>query len=175
MPKENKVTAQSIRDLCKEIASEAGHLLVCDNDAICIYQDLIGHAAVEENIELANDPALMESFYRIYGVAYGTTAAIKYYLNNSDKILEMKADLDYNKDKIAQLDSQLETERKTVKFWNDKADEYREKLNESKQDMDGTIKALEMVRKENIELKAKLYDLQNTIMEMEKLQKEKSN
>lgn len=165
------VKEKTIRELCKSVAGNCAHLLDINNDAVTVYQDLIGHATVEENMELANDPALMETFYRIYGVAYGTTAAIKYYLNNSDKILEMKADLDYNKDKIAQLDSQLETERKTVKFWNDKADEYREKLNESKQDMEGTIKALEMVRKENIELKAKLYDLQNIIMEMEKTQK----
>ncbi len=171
MAEAKAITDTNIRDLCKKIASNVAHLLVYDNDAIVIYQDLIGHATVEENKELANDPALMETFYRIYGVAYGTTAAIKFYLNNSDTIAELKADLEYYKDKVEQFNTQLETERKTAKCWRDKADELQEKLYKAEEDKEKTISSLETVRKETIELKAKLYDLQNIIAKMEKTSK----
>lgn len=159
MAKGDKVTEKTIRELCKGVVGGWLPLMANDNEAIVIYQDLIGHATVEENRDLANDPALMETFYRIYGIAYGTVAAIKFYLTNSDKIAAMQADIEYNKDKVKRLETQLETERKTSKFWNDKADEYKDMFEESKCGMEETQKVLNDKDRLIMALKAKLYDL----------------
>ena len=93
----------NIRDLCNRVARESGHLLDLHDEAVTVYQDLIGHATEKENVELCNDPALMETWYRIYGVAYGTCAAIKWYLSHSNKVTEMIADKEYyeNEAKVA--------------------------------------------------------------------------
>ena len=151
------IKEKTIRELVNRVA--ASHVLdVNDGDRVK-YQDLIGHATLEENAELANDPALNETFYWIYGAAYGTTAAIKFYLNNSNKIAELQADLEYNKDKVTRLEKDLEEQKQLAKTWEEEVKTESKKLAEARRDMDGTVQALEMVRKENIELKAKLYDL----------------
>ena len=158
MAKETKVTEKTIEELCKKVASNSGHLLPNDEDAVVMYQDLIGHATVEENRDLANDPALMETFYRIYGVAYGTVAAIKFYMQNSNSVQAKRDDL---------------------KMYEDMADKYREKIAEQADIITGLNKMmaeaemkevrlnnevsqlnaqLETRDREIMELKAKLYD-----------------
>ncbi len=57
-----EVKEKTIKELCRRVA--ATHMLdKLDDDTVVAYQDLIGHATMEENKELSNDPALMETFY----------------------------------------------------------------------------------------------------------------
>ena len=154
-----KVTETSIRELCNRVASDPGHLLANDNDAITVYQDLIGHATVEENKALANESALNETFYRIYGVAYGTVAAIKFYMQNSNKVYNLEAELDDYKEELERLRTMHKNSEERAKFWEDKSEEYKGQLEEAKRDMEGTVNELEKRDKEIMELKAKLYDL----------------
>lgn len=149
---------KNIKDLCKRVARD--RRLDLNDEAIVQYQDLIGHATVEENQELANTPELMETFYWIYGAAYGTVAAIKFYLNNSDKIADLQCEKEEYKAKAEKTAKELETARGSIK-------ELEGQLKECKRDMDGTVGQLEEQRRINkvqdeeiTRLKAKLYDLQ---------------
>ena len=157
----------TIRDLVKRVARE--RRLDLNDEAIVQYQDLIGHATVEENQELANTPELMETFYWIYGAAYGTVAAIKFYLNNSDKIADLQCEKEEYKAKAEKTAKELETARGSIK-------ELEGQLKETKRDMDGTLKELDAYKgvvntqdREIMKLKAKMYDL------MEEISKPKEN
>lgn len=157
---------QTIRELCKRVARE--RRLDISDEAIVQYQDLIGHATVEENQELSNTPELMETFYWIYGVAYGTVAAIKFYLNNSDKIADIQCDREEYKAKAKQLEDELFVARGSIK-------EFEGQLKETKRDMDGTLQELNRYKniidvkdKEIIRLKAQMFDLMEEIDELRK-------
>ncbi len=158
MPKEI-IKETTIRELVNRVARESGHILDLHDEAVVVYQDLIGHATEEENTELCNDPAVNETWYRIYGVAYGTTAAIKWYLNHSNKIAEMQCDLEEYKAKASKLEEDLGEAKKAVGVQKANAETLNSQLYECKRDMDGTLKALKKKDDEIIQLKAKLYDL----------------
>lgn len=168
MAKESKVTEKTIRELCNRVASNSAHLLPNDEEAIVVYQDLIGHATEEENSNLANEPALMETFYRIYGVAYGTVAAIKFYMDHSNRVYNLRAELDDYKEELEEVRTRLKNSEERAKFWEDKSNEYKEELKKKQHDIDETCMTVEMLRKESMELKAKLYDLQSEIEVMRK-------
>lgn len=153
------IKEKTIRELVNRVASESGHLLPLNNEAVITYQDLIGHATEEENTELCNDPALNETWYRIYGVAYGTTAAIKWYLNHSNKIAEMQADLEYYKREAEAAKEKIDDAKKAAGVQKANAETLNSQLYECKRDMDGTLKALKAKDDEIIQLKARLYDL----------------
>ena len=149
---------KTIRDLVKRVARE--RRLDLNDDAIVQYQDLIGHATVEENQELANTPELMETFYWIYGAAYGTVAAIKFYLNNSDKIADLQCEKEEYKAKAEKTAKELETARGSIK-------ELEGQLHETVRDMDGMSREVEDLKSiidddqtEITRLKALLFDLQ---------------
>ena len=148
---------KTIRELCKRVA--ATNSLDTGNDAIIAYQDLIGHATMEENQEISNTPELVESFYKVYGVAYGTCAAIKFYLNNSDKIADMQCDIEEYKAKAEKEHNDLVEARQYIL-------ELEGRVKECKRDMDGTLKQIELLDgaiserdAEIVQLKAKLFDL----------------
>ena len=151
------VKEKTIKELCRRVA--ATHMLdKLDDDTVVAYQDLIGHATMEENKELSNDPALMETFYWIYGAAYGTVAAIKFYMQNSNKVENIlaerdtyKADYEGLKETKRLLSEQLETAKKN-------SETLCDKLYEAKQEIDDTLKKLKTKDAEIVELKAKLYD-----------------
>ena len=151
------VKEKTIRDLCKRVASTHG--FDTDNESIVAYQDLIGHATEEENTELCNDPALNETWYRIYGVAYGTCAAIKWYLNHSNKVTEMVADKEYYENEAKAAMKKIDELKKQVEVQKGNAVTLNNQLYEIKRDMEGTVKELASKEKEIIELKAKMYDL----------------
>ena len=158
---------KTIRDLCKRVAA-TGMLDKMDNDTVVQYQDLIGHATVQENSEIANTPELMESYYRIYGASYGVVAAIKYYVEHSDKMIDLRYDLGEYKaisekqaDEIAKLKEDL--------------GRVMGQLSEAKRDMEGTLGELEFQKSlvqihadENVRLKAKLYDLTEEVNQLRK-------
>lgn len=151
------VKEKTIKELCRRVA--ATHMLdKLDDDTVVAYQDLIGHATMEENKELSNDPALMETFFWIYGAAYGTVAAIKFYMQNSNKVENIlaerdtyKADYEGLKETKKLLSEQLETAKKN-------SETLCDKLYEAKQEIDDTLKKLKTKDAEIVELKAKLYD-----------------
>lgn len=151
------VKEKTIKELCRRVA--ATHMLdKLDDDTVVAYQDLIGHATMEENKELSNDSALMETFYWIYGAAYGTMAAIKFYMQNSNKVENIlaerdtyKADYEGLKETKRLLGEQLETAKKN-------SETLCDKLYEAKQEIDDTLKKLKTKDAEIVELKAKLYD-----------------
>ena len=160
------VKEKTIRELVNRVARESGHLLDMNDDAVVVYQDLIGHATTEENQELANDPALNETFYRIYGVAYGTTASIKFYLNNSDKVAELQYQREEYKAAFEDKCKELETANERIKAREKEVDklcenieELKGRLAETKRDMEGTLKVLNDKDRLIMALKAKLYDM----------------
>jgi len=117
------VKEKTIKELCRRVA--ATHMLdKLDDDTVVAYQDLIGHATMEENKELSNDSALMETFYWIYGAAYGTVAAIKFYMQNSNKVENIlaerdtyKADYEGLKETKRLLGEQLETAKRIQRHY----------------------------------------------------------
>lgn len=130
--------------------------------AICDYQDMIGHSSEEQLAELANGKQ-NETFYRIYGVAYGTIAAIKFYCKHSNKLAEIIEEHDE-----ARLDAEEEAEKQkeAAERWEARYNEQFSRREEAEAsgcrliDENVTLaKELEDERREITELKAKLYDL----------------
>ena len=164
---------KTIRELCKRVASTRT-LDKLTPEVIVQYQDLIGHASVEENRELSNTPELTETFYWIYGEAYGTIGAIKFYLENSNYVRNMKEKLEANELDIEDLKAINESIEKRAKYWEDIAVERKGQLEEAKRDMDGTMKRLEDSELVITALKAKIYDLMEEIADLqEQIKKEK--
>ena len=82
------------KDLVQTIKTiQSSHIMDCTEQAICDYQDMIGHSSIEQLEELANG-AFIDTFYKVYGLAYGTGEAIKFYCQHSDKIKSLKDDLE---------------------------------------------------------------------------------
>lgn len=139
-------------DLVKLISTTAitGGLDV-SQEAINEYQDMIGHSTAEELRTAANGKN-NETFYRIYGHAYGTTEAIKFYMKNSDKVQEILHERD---DWQAQAEEEEERAKSMTRQYLAVNKQYGEALEELTA-AQGTIEAQAA---EIIELKAKLYDL----------------
>ena len=131
----------------------------CSPEAICDYQDMIGHSSIEQLAELANSDILKEAFYKVYGEAYGTVEAIKFFCKNGQKIQDILAT---NADQTAEIDrlNFLLTEQK-------KDTEAQKKAREEIQSEYATLAnqnmkqaaEIETLKAQMQELKAKLYDL----------------
>ena len=162
----SNVKEQTIRELCNRVA--ATHMLdKMDDETVVAYQDLIGHATIEENRELANDPALMETFYWIYGASYGTVAAIKFYMQNSYKVSDMKDELALAQATIEEKDKSIHALENAISKLTDKLNDTTELINTVKDKAESMDKLIEERDKEILTLKAKLYDAQNTIRDYE--------
>ena len=152
---------KTIRELVSRVASTGG--FDTDTESIVQYQDIIGHATEEENHELANTPQLMESFYRIYGCAYGTVAAIKFYLDNSDRICNLRTELDAVK-------GCYENQKNATEVQKERAEDYKAKLEKAEENiktLEGEVEFQKKINSVNADeitrLKAKLYDLQEEV------------
>lgn len=150
-------------DLVKLInmAAATGGLDVT-NEAICEYQDMIGHSSIEQLEEMANGEQ-RETFYRVYGVAYGTIAAIKFYCENSRKLAGIIAEHDEARLEAEERANQME---RTAEQWKKDCEAWEERYHKCNEDRAGHeweeahAKAeLEDAQREITELKAKLYDL----------------
>ena len=158
---------KTIRDLCKRVAA-TGMLDKLDNETVVQYQDLIGHATVQENSDIANTPELMESFYRIYGAAYGVTSAIKYYVDHSDKMIDLRYDL-------GEYKAISEKQADEIKKLNDDLARVMNELSEAKQDIKTSLGETEfqktivkVTEEENTRLKAELYDLMKEVEQLKR-------
>lgn len=141
------------------------------NEAICEYQDMIGHSSIEQLNELANGPQ-KETFYRVYGVAYGTIAAIKFYCENSKHLAGIIEEHDE-----ARIDAEEQAARmeRTAQQWKEDSERWEARYNEQFERREEAEKAgcriidekselqkqLEEAQREIVELKVKLFDLMN--------------
>lgn len=121
-------------------------------EAVCEYQDMIGHSTEEQLTELANDKNRRRSFYWVYSLAYRVEDLLNFFIKHDESIFNLK-----------QAKDELEADK----------DELTEKLRETKEDLSKTRNDLQLIdikckqaehevielKAEIIELKAKLYDL----------------
>lgn len=138
---------------------QASHVMNCTDEAITRYQDMIGHSSIEELTELANTDVYKETFYKVYGIAYGTTEAIRFYLKNSNKIkdlLEEKADIEADRDLYLY---QKQEKEKELKETSDNLRAYIQKTDEQAKRAEKAEAQITELEAENQALKAKLYDL----------------
>lgn len=59
-------------------------------EAVCNYQDMIGHSSREQLAELANDENRRRSFYWIYSTAYRFDDVINFYIRNDRKLCDLR-------------------------------------------------------------------------------------
>lgn len=167
------VKEKTIRELVNRVAAGTGY--DTDMESVCAYQDLLGHATIEENRELANDRALNEAFYRIYGVAYGTLAAIKFYMDNSNKVTDLKGELEDYKVSYEGKCKELQIAQERIEAQKEKIATLEGQIAECKRDMDGTLQNIQYRDDDIIRLKAKMYDLMEEVeMLRAKVRKEQS-
>lgn len=145
-------------ELVKKVQSESGHILATDEASICEYQDMIGHSSVEDLAELANG-VYKETFYRVYGMAYGTIEAIRFHCQHGEKILEicrrndeLQADVEDLTDTLKRKDEQIARKQET-------AEKFQQGYEKALADIKAAEERAAKAEAENIALKAKLYDL----------------
>lgn len=145
-----------LRELTNEVARTG--MLDVSEEKVLEYQDLIGHASVEENQSLLNS-TLMESYLRIYGVAYGTNAALRYYLQNSDAQREKDV-------KIASLERDIKARDKRIEELEDENTKYLQNISENsnlynklERERGEWEQNYHVLQEEMIKLKARLYDM----------------
>lgn len=143
-------------ELIKRTQATGG--LDVDEKSICEYQDMFGHSTEEQLAELSNG-VYKEIFYRIYGYAYGTVAAIRFHCQHGEKILnicrrndELNADVEDLTDTLKKKEEQIAKKQETAEKFQQG---YEKALNDIKAAEDKAAK----LEAENIALKAKLYDL----------------
>ena len=141
------------------------------NEAICEYQDMIGHSSIEQLNELANGTQ-KETFYRVYGVAYGTIAAIKFYCENSRKLAEI---IEEHEEAALDAEERADEAERKAKQWKESAEAWQNRCIEQSQRREEAEKEgcriidekselqtqLEEAQREIVELKVKLFDLMN--------------
>lgn len=128
------------------------------NEAVCDYQDMIGHSCEEDLEELANGN-YKEAFYRVYGVAYGTVEAIRFHCKHGKKIIELF-------DRIADLETLSNTQadrinslEKINEEWIERTEKTRQAWEKAEKEKIELLKKIDELEAKNQELKAKLYDL----------------
>ena len=128
------------------------------NEAIAEYQDMIGHSSIEQLREAANGKN-NETFYRIYGHAYGTTEAIKFYMKNSDKVAEILTERDEAEFNAEEARRDADKAKDRAEFWKKEADNTAKAATEFETNLKEALRKIELQAREIIELKARLYDL----------------
>lgn len=146
--------------LLKQTQATGG--LDISTEAICEYQDMIAHSHDDQLEELANGN-LKESFYRVYGYAYGTVEAIRFHCRHGRKIIEMISENDSLKADVEDLRVEVQKARETAeKFrdsWEDVAQKAAQQENEFKRQAAEQENEIKRQAAEIITLKAKLYDM----------------
>lgn len=156
----------TIEELCKEVART--HSLDVSDEKAIEYQDLIGHASTQELDDVSNMPELIETFYRIYGVAYGTPAAIKFYVEHSDRQIDMRMQLDDAKETLKKKDSRIKELEDGLMEIKKSFEENKELMQEIEKEARKRDTALRSSDEENVRLKAEIYDLTKEVEAMKK-------
>lgn len=142
--------------LLKKVQTTGG--LDCDQASICEYQDMIGHSTQEQLKDLSNG-VYISTFYRVYGLAYGTTEAIKFYMKNSDKVYNLMLDRDSLKCDLEEMKDKYDKQVLESKKNFDTAQKMRDAWEAEKAEKENIKKELEAAHEEIIRLKARLFDL----------------
>ena len=156
----------TIEELCKEVART--HSLDVSDEKAIEYQDLIGYASTQELDDVSNMPELIETFYRIYGVAYGTPAAIKFYVEHSDRQIDMRMQLDDAKETLKKRDSRIKELEDGLMEIKKSFEENKELMQEIEKEARKRDTALRSSEEENVRLKAEIYDLTKEVETMKK-------
>lgn len=127
-------------------------------EAICHYQDVLGHSCEEEH-EKAAESGYRETFYRLYEEAYGVVATINFDRKHSRYARELR-------ERVDDLEATCEEQKTYIKVCEAKAtDEVKRrgdvetKLRQATEEADRCKKHIHELEDEVIRLKAKLYDM----------------
>lgn len=142
--------------LLKQVQSTGGLDVSCE--AICEYQDMIGHSCEEDLAELANGP-YKEAFYKVYGYAYGTVEAIRFHCKHGEKIRELFDAIADWEEKHARISEANKLLNEQLDNRQDMAEKFREAWEKEKTEKEKAQARIAELEKENQALKAKLYDM----------------
>ena len=154
----------TILDLCKEVARTGS--LDTREEKLIEYQDIIGHSDTQTLDEVSNTPELIESFYRIYGAAYGTPAAIKLYIELSDRQVDQRMQIEDAKATLEKRDARIKELEAALQGIKQLAEENKTVMAEIEKEASRKDTIIRSTEDENIKLKAELYDLmkENEVM-----------
>lgn len=150
-----KTKYNNLEELLKEVQATRG--LDTNIEFITHVQDLIGHSTIEELHDLSWQ--YKEIFYRVYDVAEGVEATMRFFAEHSrfsTKLQEQLADAEADRDKYQHL---YKTEKESRDLDLKELQELRGKHNKNLTELVNKQKEVDELRKELITLKAKLYDL----------------
>lgn len=142
--------------LVKHVAATGG--LDCDEKSICDYQDMIGHSSIEQLQELSNG-TYQHAYYRVYGAAAGVIEAIKFYCQNSEKIMEILKERDGLLCDVEDLREDLQKKQDTAEKFHIGFLEAKKETETVKKDLEAAQAEISQRDEEIRNLKAKLYDL----------------
>lgn len=147
---------KTLEELIAEISATG--MIETTTEAAIHYQDLIGHSTTETLYNLANGSQNQE-FYKVYGIAYGTIAAIKCYMEYSQKQIDLRSDLDEVKAKLELSRETLLTLEKDYESMYETAEKHRQAWVKATEETKEAQKKIEAQAAEITQLKARLYDL----------------
>ncbi len=139
-------------------ATQARRTLDCSTKAVCEYQDMIAHSDEDQLEELSRGP-LMESFYWVYGAAYGTYESIRFYHRHSQKYEAMQCKIADYEAEIEELEAENKALQEAAKKTEGRLNEAAAIAQKNRDELVATQKRAQGLERIIIELKAKLYDL----------------
>lgn len=146
-------------DLVKTLKEvQATGIMDTKTETVCNYQDMIGHSTVGQLRELATGQH-KETFYRVYCQACGVIETLRFYFENSEAITAYREQIADQEAEIESLHGRLDTaEEIRDHFIEEHGNACREWASASAEikKRDAEIEAL---KREAIELKARLYDM----------------
>lgn len=145
---------EDLVNLIQKVQATPGHILDTSEAAICEMQDMIGHSTEEDLRDLANNDNTKYQFFRIYGYAYGTVEAIRFFTKHSDKLDRIIYDRDEALADLADANEKVESLKKE----NGRLTVEKGSLERKVDDMQA---AIDQQAEEIIRLKARLFDLLN--------------
>lgn len=138
--------------------TQARKILDTNTAAICDYQDMIAHSDVDKLEELSRG-SLKEAFYWVYGAAYGTYEALRFFYTHAEQLEAMRERIADNEAEIEALQARKEEAKKEAAKNMDLAEKNRAAWQETTEDLKQAQKTIEAQAAEIIKLKAKLYDM----------------
>lgn len=142
--------------LLNRVQSTGG--LDVDMESVCEYQDMIGHSSIEQLEALANGTC-KESFYRVYGAAYGVIEAIRFHCQHGEKITEIIRKNDELNLDLEDLKEDIEKKDALIFAKDQHINELISDIDKKNAEIKKAAARAEKAEQENILLKAKLYDL----------------
>lgn len=147
----------TLEELVAEVARTG--VVETTEEAAIKYQDLIAHASVEANRKLLNSN-YTEAYIRVYAVAYGPVATVKYYLKNEERCSQVFGELEKVKEELKTADTYEKVCEKQIAEKDKEIENLTKIVTELRRDCEGMELNLEEKDMQIIKLKARLYDLE---------------